>query len=119
MSAAALSFGFVYIHPFEDGNGRLHRFLIHHVLAQRNYTPQDIIFPISNAILHDLLRYRTTLETWSKPLLRYIDWIATERGNVEVKNETSDLYRYFDASPMPSSCSNAWNARSTTTFLAS
>src|SRR5690606_37839518 len=27
-AAAALSFGFVYIHPFEDGNGRLHRWLI-------------------------------------------------------------------------------------------
>ncbi|MFC0220163.1 Fic family protein [Pseudochelatococcus lubricantis] len=29
-AAAVLAFGFVYIHPFEDGNGRLHRYLIRH-----------------------------------------------------------------------------------------
>ncbi len=28
-AAAAAAFGFVFIHPFEDGNGRIHRFLIH------------------------------------------------------------------------------------------
>jgi len=31
--AAAAAFGFVYVHAFSDGNGRLHRWLIHHVLA--------------------------------------------------------------------------------------
>ena len=31
VKAAAAAFGFVYLHPFMDGNGRLHRFLIHHV----------------------------------------------------------------------------------------
>ncbi len=35
LQAAATAFGFVYIHPFQDGNGRLHRCLIHHVLAER------------------------------------------------------------------------------------
>ena len=29
VAAASLSFGFVFIHPFMDGNGRLHRYLIH------------------------------------------------------------------------------------------
>lgn len=99
LSAAALAFGFVYIHPFEDGNGRIHRFLIHHVLAGRGFTPEGIVFPISNAILHDLLTYRRTLETWSKPLLSHIDWVPTEKGNVEVRNDTADFYRYFDATP--------------------
>ncbi len=30
LAATILAFGFVYIHPLEDGNGRLHRYLIHH-----------------------------------------------------------------------------------------
>jgi Fic family protein len=28
LQAAATAFGFVYIHPFQDGNGRLHRCLV-------------------------------------------------------------------------------------------
>ena len=35
VAASTLAFGLVYTHPFEDGNGRLHRYLIHHVLARR------------------------------------------------------------------------------------
>ena len=37
IAAAILAFGFVYVHPFADGNGRIHRYLIHHVLAQRGF----------------------------------------------------------------------------------
>ncbi len=32
--AAVLSFGFVYIHPMSDGNGRISRFLINDVLRR-------------------------------------------------------------------------------------
>jgi len=35
IGAAVLAFGFVFAHPFEDGNGRIHRYLIHHVLGRR------------------------------------------------------------------------------------
>ncbi|MGH9440012.1 MAG: Fic family protein, partial [Terriglobia bacterium] len=43
IAAAVLAFGFVYAHPFEDGNGRLHRYLIHHVLAERGYNPPGVV----------------------------------------------------------------------------
>jgi hypothetical protein len=96
-AAAAVAFGFVYIHPFEDGNGRIHRWLIHHVLARTGYSPPGVIFPVSAAILREIARYREVLESYSEPLLRLIEWRATDRGNVEVLNETADYYRYFDA----------------------
>lgn len=95
--AACLAFGFVYIHPYVDGNGRLHRWLIHHALATAGYAPKGLVFPISSAILRQLERYRTVLESYSGPLLPFIDWRATEGGNVEVLNPTADFYRYFDA----------------------
>lgn len=95
--AAAVAFGFVYIHPFEDGNGRIHRWLIHHVLARAGYSPPGVIFPVSAAILREITRYRRVLESYSEPLLRFIEWRATGQGNVEVLNETADYYRYFDA----------------------
>ena len=39
LHAAVIAYGFVFMHPFEDGNGRIHRFLIHNVLARRGFTP--------------------------------------------------------------------------------
>lgn len=97
VAAAALAFGFVYIHPYEDGNGRLHRWLIHHALAAANYNPPGLVFPVSAAILRRLDEYRIVLETYSRPLLPQIEWRRTAKGNVEVLNDTAVYYRYFDA----------------------
>ncbi|PWG61606.1 Fic family protein [Spiribacter halobius] len=99
LAAAALAFGFVYIHPFEDGNGRIHRYLIHHVLAERGFNPPGLVFPVSAAILDRLDDYRRVLETYSARLLPVIDWVPTETGNVHVRNDTGDFYRFFDATP--------------------
>lgn len=99
LAAAALAFGFVYIHPFEDGNGRLHRYLIHHVLAERGFNPSGLVFPVSAVILDQIDNYRKVLESYSRRLLPQIRWRSTDRGNVEVLNETTDLYRFFDATP--------------------
>jgi hypothetical protein len=97
VAAACLAFGFVYIHPYVDGNGRLHRWLIHHALAAAAYSPPGLVFPVSAAILRDIGSYRTVLESYSSPLLPFIEWRSTPTGNVEVLNETSLFYRYFDA----------------------
>jgi hypothetical protein len=98
--AAAVAFGFVFIHPLEDGNGRLHRYLIHHILAATRFTPQGIIFPVSAAILERIDDYRKVLEDFSQPLLEFINWKKTPKNNVEVLNETIDYYRYFDATAL-------------------
>jgi Fic family protein len=95
--AAAVAFGFVYVHPFSDGNGRLHRWLIHQVLAAAGYNPPGVVFPVSAAILRNIQSYREVLESHSRPLLDYIDWRAAPNGNIEVLNDTGDYYRYFDA----------------------
>jgi hypothetical protein len=99
LAAAALAFGFVYIHPFEDGNGRLHRYLIHHVLAGRGFNPPGVVFPVSAVILDRIDEYRRTLESYSARLLTLIEWEPTPNGNLKVKNETADFYRFFDATP--------------------
>ena len=99
IAAAILAFGFVYVHPFEDGNGRIHRYLIHHVLAKRGFNPPGIVFPVSAAILDRIDEYREVLETYSKRLLPCIQWTPTRDGNILVQNETADFYRFFDATP--------------------
>lgn len=98
-AAAVLAFGFVYIHPFEDGNGRIHRYLIHHVLAQRGTSPPGMVFPVSSAIFERMDQYRRVLESYSERLLPVIKWAPTKDGNVAVLNETGDFYRFFDATP--------------------
>ncbi|RZL16825.1 MAG: Fic family protein [Pedobacter sp.] len=97
LTAAIVAFGFVFIHPFVDGNGRLHRYLIHHLLATTKFAPSGIIFPVSAAILKRMDDYRRVLESYSHPLLDFIKWQKTANNNIEVLNETPDYYRYFDA----------------------
>jgi Fic family protein len=97
LSAALIAFGFVFIHPFVDGNGRIHRYLIHHVLLRKDYVSKGIIFPVSAIILERIGEYRSVLESFSKPRLDLIEWKPAENNNIELLNDTIDLYRYFDA----------------------
>jgi len=99
LAAACIAFGFVFIHPFVDGNGRIHRYLIHHVLAKKEFSEQGLIFPVSASILDHIGDYQKVLEQYSIPLLDFIEWQETSDHNVKVKNETMDYYRYFDATP--------------------
>ena len=99
IAAAMLAFGFVYIHPFEDGNGRIHRYLIHHVLSARGFSPEGLVFPVSAAILNQIKDYRRVLESHSARILPLVKWHPTPKMNVEVLNDTADFYRYFDATP--------------------
>lgn len=97
LAASLLAFGFVFIHPYVDGNGRLHRYLIHHVMAKMKYTQQGMIFPVSASILKDINDYRKVLEAYSHSIIEFIEWQPASDYNVEISNETIDYYRYFDA----------------------
>ena len=99
LTAACIAFGFVFIHPYEDGNGRIHRYLVHHVLAKKQFDRKGIIFPVSASMLDRIDAYRKALEAFSFSVLDFIQWRETVDHNVEVLNETIDYYRYFDATP--------------------
>jgi hypothetical protein len=96
VTAAVSSFGFVFMHPFDDGNGRIHRFLIHNVLAKRHFTPEGLIFPISATLLREMREYDETLELFSKPLLSLLNYEIDDEGKMTVDGETSLHYRYID-----------------------
>ena len=71
--------------------------MFHHVLAEKGFVSKGLVFPVSAVILDRIDDYRETLEHYSKARLDLIKWRPTDKNNVEVLNETSDLYRYFDA----------------------
>ena len=97
--AAAIAYGFVFLHPFEDGNGRIHRFLIHNILARRDFTPPEIIVPVSAAMLEDSADYDASLEAFSRRLMPLVDYILDEDDRMTVRNDTAIWYCYIDMTP--------------------
>ncbi|MCL7945127.1 Fic family protein [Marinobacter sp. ATCH36] len=70
--AAVASFGFVFIHPLADGNGRISRFLVNDTLRRDGVVPEPFILPISAAITSSAVRraeYDRILERYSRPLM--------------------------------------------------
>ena len=94
--AAAVAYGFVFLHPFEDGNGRIHRFLIHNILARRGFTPHRVIFPVSASMLKNPADYDASLETFSRQLMPLVEYSLDEEGRMTVHNDTVIWYRYID-----------------------
>ncbi len=97
--AAAIAYGFVFLHPFEDGNGRIHRFLIHNILAQRGFTPKSVMFPVSAAMLKNAADYNASLEAFSRQLMPLVEYSLDENGQMTVQNETAIWYRFIDMTP--------------------
>mgnify|MGYP003402478732 FL=1 len=83
-SAAVMAFGFVFVHPFEDGNGRIYSFLIHHELARSEFAPPKRIFPVSAVMLRERIDHDRVLESYSKAVLPFIEFTLdsprVERG---------------------------------------
>lgn len=98
--AAVMSFAFVFIHPFDDGNGRLHRYLMHHILTRKGFTPQKFIFPVSAVLLKHSTEYDWMLETFSKRLMSRLEYVMDSNGELEVSGDCADFYRYVDYTPI-------------------
>lgn len=96
--AAVLSFGFVFIHPFDDGNGRIHRFLIHDVLHQDKLVPDALVIPISAHMLAHIRDYDKTLEKYSTPLMQRIRFDQNVDQSITVTNtaEVAGYYKFPD-----------------------
>jgi hypothetical protein len=100
IAAALVAYSFVFLHPFSDGNGRLHRFLIHYVLSFRRFAPDGVVFPISATVLHRPQDYDASLESFSKLLLPLVEYTLDSHGKMTVLNDTRDFYRYVDCTAL-------------------
>lgn len=108
------SFGFVYIHPLADGNGRVHRFLVNDILRRDGAIPDPVILPISATISDDHSErraYDMVLDQVSRPLMSLIrdDITFSEdveypdgiRSNLRMRSDEKALpvWRYPDLAP--------------------
>jgi hypothetical protein len=98
VKAAMVSFGYVFIHPFEDGNGRIHRFLIHDILVRDRIVPNSTILPVSAQILARMNEYDAVLELFSKLIERKVNYSLSEDGEMTINNasEIKALYQFPD-----------------------
>ena len=96
VAAALVAWIFVFLHPFEDGNGRIHRFLIHHLLASRHFGPAGVLLPVSAVLLNRPMDYDASLETFSVPLKQRSEYELSDDGSLTVLNATLDHFRYID-----------------------
>jgi hypothetical protein len=96
VNAVVTAYGFVFLHPFEDGNGRIHRFLIHNILAYQDFTPKGIMFPISATMLKNSADYDASLEAFSRQLVALVDYSLDKEGRMTVHNDTARWYAYID-----------------------
>lgn len=110
--SAVLAFGFVYIHPLADGNGRVHRFLVNDVLRRDGVVKEPMILPVSSLITSDSAErraYDRILDTISRPLMGALaetyEFVPTQttypdgiRSNFVFKGDTiaRPVWRYPD-----------------------
>jgi hypothetical protein len=96
VKAAVSGFGFVYLHPFMDGNGRLHRFLIHHALARARTRAKGVVVPVSAVMLKNIPDYFTVLSGYSKPVTRLWNYSRGDGAPVVIAAANGRSYRYLN-----------------------
>ena len=96
--ATLVSFGFVFAHPFLDGNGRLSRFLAHYTLCQSGALPDGYILPLSVAMKRNEAGYLNALQSFSRPArdLWSVLWLDRQDFQFNFKGHEA-IYRFWDA----------------------
>lgn len=97
VKAACAAFGFVYLHPFMDGNGRLHRFLIQHVLARSALMGPATVIPVSAVIERNIPSYVAVLSAFSRPVTALWDYRRGDPEPTFLRQPGSRAYRFFEA----------------------
>lgn len=93
-----VSFGFVFAHPFMDGNGRLSRFLFHKVVCGKGGLPNGLVLPVSVAMKRHEEWYLQVLQTFSTPARAL--WQVTALDDVQIDAVFMGdpaIYRFWDA----------------------
>ncbi|QXG40579.1 Fic family protein [Pseudomonas viridiflava] len=100
VAAGVISFGFVFLHPFMDGNGRLSRFLIHQTLCRAGALENGLLLPVSVAMKREERLYLETLQQFSQPAREFWDvrWIDHGQFTFDFKGDSA-IYRFWDATP--------------------
>ena len=98
IAAAVVAFGFVFLHPFMDGNGRLSRFLIHQTLCQSGALHNGLLLPVSVAMKHEESSYLEALKEFSKPAREFwnVTWLDSDEMTFDFVGHDA-IYRFWDA----------------------
>lgn len=88
--ASIVSFGFVFVHPFMDGSGRLSRFLFHQVLCQRGALQNGLVLPVSIVLRQNESEYLDALQAFSEPARQY--WDVTYIDENQFRNNSYPNY---------------------------
>lgn len=93
-----ISFGFVHVHPFHDGNGRLSRFLFHKVVGDSDQLKDGLVLPISIAMKRNEKQYLAALQSFAGRTrdLWEIDWQSHEKIHFKFNGEP-EIFQYWDA----------------------
>ena len=100
VAASVVSFGFVFLHPFMDGNGRLSRFLFHKALCASGRLPKGQLLPVSVAMKRHEAEYLAALQSYSCPARERVQVTWIDEGEYHFEFKTDDaIYRFWDATP--------------------
>lgn len=101
VAASLASAGFVMLRPFEDGNGRLSRFVLQHMLSRLDFLPSGTALPLSSTLLSDARSYYETLEVYTRPILELVCADRSDREHAQQTARNYALhYRYLDLTPL-------------------